>query len=157
MSSCARPQPCAKKISSTTQSGMISFIVLAVILSVAEATLYPAQLSSRSSLYHTQQSSRVLGLSSACASQIKACPLTSSVCAATICKVCTALGISPPLEPCCHAPTPTNCFANNYINGVTSSAASIPPASLEPTIGAGSLACKSLFSIYDACEAATPG
>lgn len=99
------------------------------------------------------------------------CVPTVASCAADLCYLCTSLGITPSIEPCCAAPTPTACFANNYVDGVQSSA--ITPVSLTPepipsNLASGSAgasvskalnlatSCQSLNSVYGRCAAATP-
>lgn len=119
----------------------------------------------------------VLGLNTAsfyseCVAQIKSlCVPTIASCAADLCYLCTSLGITPSIEPCCAAPTPTACFANDYVKGVTSSAAA--PVTLSPEPIPSNLAsrpagtsvsidlalassCQSLDSVYTSCVALTP-
>src|ERR1700750_3364906 len=55
-------------------------------------------------------------LSSECQTQISVCIPTISSCASNLCKICTSLGISPSIEPCCAAPTPLACFSD-YVEG----------------------------------------
>lgn len=110
--------------------------------------------------------------SSECVAQIKSlCVPTIASCAADLCYLCTSLGIVPSIEPCCAAPTPTACFANDYVKGVTSSAAT--PVTLSPEPIPSNLAsgpagrsvskalaltnsCQSLDSVYTRCVAETP-
>lgn len=125
------------------------FLLVFAVLCIADPS---------TSLYNPDQSASVSKLSAGCVSVIKNdCPLTQSDCAESACHICTALGITPSLEPCCNAPTPTKCFANNYISGVTSSGAAIPAPSLDPSLRSGATACKVLGTILYSCEAATPG
>ena len=104
-----------------------------------------------------------------CVSQIKSlCVPTIASCAANLCYLCTSLGISPSIEPCCVAPTPTACFKHNYVSGVTSFPAhpiTVPPrpvpsdlASLRPATATLALkrSCNSLDSILTRCEESTP-
>lgn len=108
-------------------------------------------------------------LSQECVSQIRsACIPTIAVCAADICYLCTSLGILPSIEPCCAAPTPTACFAKDYVFGVTSSAAhpiTLPtkpvPSNLATVPGATfasglALSCQSQASVVIRCSASTP-
>jgi hypothetical protein len=119
-------------------------------------------------------------LSEECVAQIQtACPPSTASCAAAICKICTSLGILPSIEPCCAAPTPNACFAGNYVDGVTSTAAHPVTSSAEslPSVlatlsGASGLitdssqlasklrdletSCESFNSIYTSCDQNTP-
>lgn len=94
-------------------------------------------------------------LSSECVSVIPVCVPTASSCAASICKLCTGLGITPSIEPCCAAATPTACFSD-YISGrpLTYSTSSLPPPLV--TLDSSAAACSSLISISSNCAAATP-
>lgn len=142
---------------SSPQSRVMLLLPLTALAGFASAEPRASSSLSLITSYPADQSSRLAALSTACVSQIRNCPLNQLQCATPICSICTNLGILPPIEQCCHAATPTKCFENNYIHGVTTSAASVPPLSLASTVLAGAVACKSLYSIYHSCEAATPG
>jgi len=120
-----------------------------VVLSTASAQSVITQTDSviHNSLYST--------LSSECVSVITVCVPTISSCAASLCEICTGLDITPSIEPCCAAPTPTACFSD-YIAGkpLTYSTSSLPPpvATFDPSAAA----CSSVLSLSSNCAAATP-
>lgn len=99
-------------------------------------------------------------LSSECVSFISAYPPTVSSYASEICHVCQGLQISPSVEPCCSASNPTACFATSFYGiSVTDATASAPLglATTTTTYAYGSIDCDSAVSIFQSCEAATPG
>jgi hypothetical protein len=122
-------------------------------------------------------------LSQECISQIyTGCIPTIASCAADICYLCTSLGISPSIEPCCAATVPTACFASNFLHGVISSATGLVTLPTEPipsnlaTLSAAksgseaisslrrlsselpelATSCQSFSSVYARCVASTP-
>jgi hypothetical protein len=121
------------------------------------ATIAAAQTTPTS----TQQYPYVTGslftsLSRECSSQITACPLTVTSCAVTICSICTSLGISPSIEPCCAASTPLQCFssflAGSNITNTAPAGRTGTPKSDDPL----ALSCVSLTSVLSSCSVATP-
>jgi hypothetical protein len=99
-------------------------------------------------------------LSSECISFISAYPPTVSLYASEICHVCQGLQISPSVEPCCSASNPTACFATSFYGiSVTDATVSAPLGlpSTTTTYAYGSVYCDSAISIFESCEAVTPG
>ena len=109
-------------------------------------------------------------LASECIQKIETdCIPTASDCAAAICYLCTSLGISPSIEPCCASATPEACFATNYVNGQTgpitpvsptsepipSFLATLPVAS-ETSLTSLSSSCQSQAGVYKSCKVKTP-
>ena len=109
-------------------------------------------------------------LSSECVQTIKSdCIPTASTCAAAICYLCTSLGISPSIEPCCASTKPEDCFATNYVTGQTAlatvvSVASAPIPSYLATLSVAretsvvhlSSSCQSQAAVYESCKINTP-
>lgn len=99
-------------------------------------------------------------LSSECVSLISAYPPTVSLYASEICRVCQGLQISPSIEPCCSASNPTACFATSFYGiSVTDATVSAPLGipTTSSTHAYGSIYCDSAISIFESCEAVTPG
>jgi hypothetical protein len=97
-------------------------------------------------------------LSSECVSVISACAPTISSCAVSLCEVCTSLSITPSIEPCCAAATPTVCFSSYLVGKPNTYATPSGPLSTGiTTFDPSALACESASSIISTCEASTPG
>lgn len=122
---------------------------LLVVLSTASGQSVVTQTAS---LIHN---SLYTSLSSECVSVITVCVPTISSCAASLCHICTGLDITPSIEPCCAAPTPTACFSD-YIAGkpLTYPSSSLPPPVV--TVDSSAAACSSVLSVSSNCVAATP-
>lgn len=99
-------------------------------------------------------------LSSECVSFISVYPPTVSSYASQICRVCQGLQISPSVEPCCSNSNPTACFATSFYSiSVTDATLSAPLniPTTSTTRAYGSIYCDSAVSIFESCEAVTPG
>jgi len=127
---------------------MMLFVLLAVLPTVSCQSVS----TQTASLIHN---SLYTALSSECVSAITVCVPTVSSCAVSLCKLCTGLDITPSIEPCCAAPTPTECFSD-YISGksLTYPSSSLPPPVV--TIDSSAAACSSVLSVSSNCVAATP-
>ena len=126
--------------------------MLFVLLAVLSTALGQSVFTQTASLIHN---SLYTSLSSECVSVITVCVPTISSCAASLCEICTGLDITPSIEPCCAAPTPTVCFSD-YISGKS---LTYPSSSLSPavvTLDSSAAACSSVLSVSSNCVAATP-
>lgn len=98
-------------------------------------------------------------LSSECQSIITVCKPTVLSCAVSLCSICTSLGVTPSIEPCCAAPTPLACFSD-YVAGdsITYPTPTGPtgPESTITSFDSSALACASIYSISSTCAASTP-
>jgi hypothetical protein len=99
-------------------------------------------------------------LSSSCFTFPSNCAPTIFTCASEICHVCTSLGITPSIEPCCCAsswPATLSCFSD-YLAGnpITYTTPPGPPSSGISSFDSSAVACVSVESILNSCEAVTP-
>jgi hypothetical protein len=103
----------------------------------------------KNSLYST--------LSSECQASVTACPPTVLSCAAALCSICTNLGVTPSIEPCCAAPTPLACFSD-YVAGspITYTTPPGPTGTTLTSYDPGVGACGGVLSISSTCAASTP-
>jgi len=107
--------------------------------------------------YPYVQGPQYTALSESCVSFIQACPPTGPSCASEICKICTSLEITPSIEPCCAAATPTACFSNLIAGSPNTYTTPAGPLSSGVTSYApGAVSCGSVYSMINSCEAATP-
>ena len=96
-------------------------------------------------------------LSSECQASVTVCPPTVLSCAVTLCSICTSLGVTPSIEPCCAAPTPLACFSDYVAGSPITYTTPLSPTGTTPTsYNPGVAACGGALSISSTCAAATP-
>jgi hypothetical protein len=84
---------------------------------------------------------------------------TISSCASNLCKMCTSLGVTPSIEPCCAASTPRACFSDYVAGKSITYPKPTGPTGAESTVtsvDSNSVACASVYSISSQCVASTP-
>ena len=103
------------------------------------------------------QNSLYTSLSSNCQSIITVCEPTILSCAVSLCHICTSLGVTPSIEPCCAAPEPTACFSS-YVAGspITYTAPAGPTGPTYTSFDTSAEACGSVENFSSSCAAATP-
>jgi hypothetical protein len=135
----------------TSMVGSLFLISTALPYGLAQFTVTSSQQYPyiHDSLYST--------LSSECQTEITACPPTVLSCAVTLCSICTSLGVTPSIEPCCAAPTPLVCFSD-YVAGssITYTTPLGPTGTTLTSYDPGVAACGGVLSISSTCAAATP-
>ncbi|KAK3386015.1 hypothetical protein B0H63DRAFT_190633 [Podospora didyma] len=98
--------------------------------------------------------------SSSCGSFRSACIPTDPGCGSALCRICTSLGITPSIEPCCgaaHSAASSACFSDIVAGNPITYTTPTGPLSPRTTSFVGSAtACASVSSLQLSCEAQTP-